>query len=207
LPCAFTLDHYREILTELTRSHELVSFRDPSRKSERPAAIVRHDIDFSLDHALEVARIEHELGVAATYMIRLDAHYYNALSLPSLHTLRELIRLGHDLGLHYSAAFGDDLVDSVRRQLLILRTATNYDVVAGASHETSRTGVAAGIAHAAGLTVDAYDPAFTKAMKYLSDSAGRWRERCACEWIPKGEPLCILTHPLWWYETTPLERY
>lgn len=206
LSCAFTLSHYSEILSELLRTHEISLFRSP-RRGAGPSAILRHDVDFSLDHALDFARLEHELGIASTFMIRVDAHYYNALSLPSVRALRELVRLGHDLGLHYTAALSDDLTDSVRRQLLILRTATNHDVIVGASHETSRLGAVAGAALAAGLAVDAYDDAFTKTMRYLSDSAGRWRDGCACNWVSRREPLCILTHPLWWFEQTPLERY
>ena len=43
--------------------------------------VLRHDIEFSIDRALEMARIEHDdLGVYSTYTVQLRNNTYNALS-------------------------------------------------------------------------------------------------------------------------------
>ena len=58
------------------------------------------------------------------------------------------------------------------------------------------------------LSYEAYCPSLTDNAKYISDSGCRWREGDMLNWINKGEDkLYVLTHPVWWYETTPLENY
>lgn len=213
--CSFHLAHYREILDALRRDFSLMLYRDVRAGPPDPArrvAILRHDLDFSIEAALEVARLEHEAGARATYFVRLDARYYNPLHLPNFQGLRRIVDWGHDVGLHYSTGIatvtGERPPDVVRRQLETLRGFLRHDVVVGAPHEPARQRLdSRDLARDAGLAIDAYDPRFVADMKYVSDSAGRWRDGCACEWLDRAGNLTILTHPFWWYAETPLERY
>ncbi|MFH0778530.1 MAG: hypothetical protein V2A71_07865 [Candidatus Eisenbacteria bacterium] len=58
-----------------------------------------------------------------------------------------------------------------------------------------------------GLKHEAYTARFTKDFKYLSDSNGRWREGCLCEHLGKHKRICVLIHPFWWFDKTPVENY
>jgi len=213
--CDFSLDHYKEILEALRNRFQVVRFRDFERynhSENSPFAILRHDIDFSIENALDVARIEHEVEVQSTYFVRLDARHYNPFYLPSMKGLQQIIDWGHDIGLHYSTASniftGESCVAIINRQLRVLRELLSYDVKIGAAHETTRLKIdTKAILKETELRMEAYEPRFVKEMKYISDSSGRWREGCACQWLDRGLDLCILTHPFWWYTQTPLERY
>jgi hypothetical protein len=211
--CGFTLDHYRDIL-EALKKRRLMLFRDVDTSSVKidPIVIIRHDVDFSVEAAFEMAQLEHQLGVYSTYFIRIDARYYNPFELTNLQKLQQILKLGHDIGLHYSTAHAElqdvSLHESVGRQLRALRELLGHNIIAGAPHEHSRSGVDIKdlLGHTP-LTVDAYEPRFVKEMKYISDSSGRWRDGCACEWLDVTSDLCILVHPFWWYKQTPLERF
>ena len=42
--------------------------------------MLRHDIEFSVDRAYELAKVEKELGVTSTYTVQVRNNTYNALS-------------------------------------------------------------------------------------------------------------------------------
>ena len=70
-------------------------------ESNEKSILLRHDIDFSLDHAIKFAEIEKSLDVQATYFVRTHCKYYNALSYSSKEILNKLESLGHIVGLHF----------------------------------------------------------------------------------------------------------
>lgn len=66
-----------------------------------PGAFWRHDVDFSLEAALKMAHFEAERGVRATYYLFLglnECPFYSHLD--AMRAERELIELGHSIGLH-----------------------------------------------------------------------------------------------------------
>jgi hypothetical protein len=213
--CDFSLTHYGDIITEIRDRFRVVDFRGGVAEhvdGARRAVILRHDIDLSIEIALEMARLEDRVGVRSTYFVRLDARNYNALFLQSYEGLRRILDLGHDIGLHYSGGTshltGESPFVVIDRQLRILRELLSFDVRVGAAHEPDRLKIETEQVLAnTDLEIEAYQPRFVRDMKYISESGGRWRERCACKWLDRDVDLCILTHPFWWYEQTPLERY
>ncbi len=72
---------------------------------EGAALIIRHDVDRSPGRALDMARIEHDFGIRATYYFRANRGTY----VPRL--LDEIARLGHEIGYHY------ETVDEARGDL------------------------------------------------------------------------------------------
>lgn len=59
---------------------------------------LRHDVDSRLDSALELARLEHDRGLRATYFILHTAAYWDESDL--LPRVRRLHDLGHEIGFH-----------------------------------------------------------------------------------------------------------
>lgn len=89
-------------------------FRDYARNPERKSLLlIRHDVDCDLDAALEMAALEAEMGVQATYFLLppgdngVYANYYGRIAFGRVwHTrrllvaARKLIELGHEVGIH-----------------------------------------------------------------------------------------------------------
>jgi hypothetical protein len=180
--CAFDLTHYRELLDAAKAG----GYRFATFEAE-PAAgdvFLRHDIDLSLEAALELGRLEHENGARATYFLMTESVFYNLDSGLGRETLRELRSLGHAVGLHavYPRASRDDRFDAA---LAWHNPDPEY------MHEP-----------VSGFVNAMQPPWFIKG-KYRSDSNQHWREGCPHEGLRAGkfEWLQVLTHPeIWVYE-------
>lgn len=182
MSCAFDLTHYRELLDAI----EAGGYRWATFEAEpQPGdVLLRHDVDLSLEAALELARLEQEAGARATYFLMTESVFYNLDSALGRETLRELRSLGHAVAIHgvYPRASRDDRFDAV---LAWHNPDPEY------VHEP-----------VSGFVNVMQPPWFTKG-KYRSDSNQHWREGCPHEELRAGkfEWLQLLTHPeIWVYE-------
>lgn len=200
--CGFSYGHYRDVLRSARERYAFSSFDESPTRGE-PFILLRHDVDFALEPALTLARIEAELGVRSTYFVLPHAHY-NLFGDPAFASLREILGLGHRLGLHYDLSFyarnGLSASATIRRESAILEDRFGVRVSLVAEHNPGRVPRADPLD--LGDLIDAYSPAFTAQMKYLSDSCQFWREGCVCGFIdPSRHPrLQVLVHPIWWSE-------
>src|SRR6266566_9759444 len=96
--CAFDLDHYRELLEAAQRGG--YTFARFDRDPQPGDLFLRHDVDLSLEAALEMAHLEYELGVTATYFLMTESVFYNLLSPAGERAQRHLRDWGHTVGLH-----------------------------------------------------------------------------------------------------------
>ena len=82
----------------------------------------RHDVDCSVHRALALARIEAEAGVSSTYFLLFHGWFYNLLERPVLDRAREIMELGHWLGLHFDVDFYPGLsVEGLSERLAVER--------------------------------------------------------------------------------------
>lgn len=206
MTCSWTYDHY-SFCIQKARGHgyALIPFNEITLyKQDQPLIILRHDIDYSIQRALNVARLEKSLGVRATYFIRVHAQTYNIFEYNNYLALKEIISLGHEIGLHLEAIdfahiTADDPLDVFQREKKVLETVLKTTIISAAAHNEH---IPAGNRRnssffvifnkkEAGIEYDAYDASFPKEIKYISDSSGRWREGCMCKHIGKYPRLQI----------------
>ena len=180
--CAFDLTHYRELLDAARAGgYDWASFDRHPRAGD---LYLRHDVDLSLEAALEMARIEHELGVRATYFLMTESGFYNLDSHLGLYAQRQLRNWGHAVGLHavYPRAELDGRFDKVV-----------------AWHNPDPEYVSQPIVGAVNVMEE---PFFTRGL-YRSDSNQSWREGCPHDELAAGafEWLQLLVHPeIWVYD-------
>jgi hypothetical protein len=93
----FTLDIYIELLSALKNAgYQFLSFSDYLQKERSGKYIMlRHDVDNRKDFSLEFARIQHAIGIRATYYFRMVPASFDA------GVIKEIYRLGHEIGYHY----------------------------------------------------------------------------------------------------------
>jgi hypothetical protein len=213
----FTYAHYADTLRRyLAAKYRIFSFRDFLSTASEPAkyVILRHDIDLDLVAALNIARIEKSVGVTATYFVRLHAKGYNPMTLEGMRILKEIRELGHEIALHFepgmAAVLGEDEIRFADRQKAIFEGITGEALVGFSTHEPARADndrLVTDLVARWNLHYHAYEKRFTQDIKYLSDSGARWREGCFSEWVDKKDRFQVLTHPFWWFENVPQERY
>jgi len=215
--CDFTFKHYAAILERALelgyRFHDHLTYWRTRPRGR--SILLRHDIDNFMKRAVEFAKIESSLGLKATYFVRIHAEY-NPFFVTDYLRLKEIETAGHELALHsdvleFAALTGqsDRLEHLFRREIRFLETALDTKVFGIATHRDLNSGapnsmpwVSALDLSQFGLEYDAYDPAFVKERKYVSEKVNRgigWWDQCACQYLGTEENLTILTHPRWWY--------
>ena len=78
------------------------SFLQFNEKSNTSAVYLRHDVDYSLRLAIELAKINSEMGAIGTFCLLLRTPTYNLLSAESLELAQEIIFHGQKIALHYA---------------------------------------------------------------------------------------------------------
>jgi len=200
LNCNFSLDHYFDVLDCAKKTHQIGPIKDfyKLQKNNR-FLIIRHDVDFSIDRALELAKLEREHGITSTYFILLRSQYYNALSEINIEKINQFLELGHEIGLHYDSSFAksnDQILDMVTKEIELFSNVLKYEITSIAPHNVSLTSKT--IKYDNLNFVDATDPEILNSVKYISDSVQNWRSNCMCNHIINESKLIILTHPIWW---------
>jgi len=164
--------------------------------------LIRHDLDYSLESGVELARRERDWGYRSTYFVLLACDNHNALSGPGAKAVRDLADLGHEVGLHYDAQAmaerGGDMDAQLALELSILANLIGRPIRSIAMHNPSIQGADpfAGVDFA----VNAYSKDIIDEGGYYSDSAGAWRDH-ATDAIGKGEVperVQLLIHPFLW---------
>lgn len=203
--CNFTHAHYAEICQSIVdRGYRPIHYsEDGTTAKEERVIILRHDVDQSLEAALQLAQIEHSMGVKSTFFLWLTSPFYNVFDPSQSGIIRRLLSLGHQIGLHfdehpYSIETPLDLSAAVKREAQILSAFFEVDIQAVSMHRPSKVVLENDIE--LGGLINAYGRRFFKEYKYLSDSRRQWREGCVCSKISdqQYQRLHLLTHAFWW---------
>jgi hypothetical protein len=96
--CAFTLEHYRELL-EAARAggYRFAGFDRPPADGD---LIIRHDVDLSLDAAVQMAEVEAAEDAWSTWFLMTRSVFYNLVSPESEQAIDRLRELGGRIAHH-----------------------------------------------------------------------------------------------------------
>jgi len=208
--CALNLIQYEDYLRQTKAQYDCWGFEvlDLTSLPSR-FAILRHDVDISPQNALAMAKIEAKLGIRTTYTVLLTGEFYSPFEKSIKNTIREIHNLGHDIGLHFDAAWHgieseSELEASIRWETetlnRLLDLGNEGKVKMFSFHNTTRFTLACQETHYAGLR-NAYAGILQSQVQYTSDSNGYWIFRSWDELLDeKHDRIQILTHPEWWGE-------
>lgn len=164
--------------------------------------VLRHDIDFSLRAAVDIARIESDMGVRSHYYVLLQTEFYNLCSPGDWARIVEITELGHDVGLHFDASRYDanleTLEAAVSKECDILATIMGREIATVSFHRPVQSLL--GLARPLAGRLHAYQPQFFSEIAYVADSRGffRYGHPLDHEAFAAGRALQLLTHPIWW---------
>lgn len=200
----FTIEHYRKLLKLATANWEVVQY-DAIPWGSR-YVLWRHDIDYSLNRSLALARIEKEESVRATYFLNPHSEFYNLAELGQHRILQQILSLGHNIGLHFDAAFYD-IASEAELDRLVALEASNLEQLFGVKpvafsfHNPMATHLACEVEQYGGL-LNCYSKRFKNEVAYCSDSNGYWRFRRLHDVLSGASDPClqVLTHPGWWQD-------
>lgn len=200
----FTYEAYRGLLALLRE--QSYALRNYHNYEDVPrCAILRHDVDNSLDQAVRLAELEAGEGVRSTWFVLLRTDFYNAASKVGQASLRHIQSLGHEIGLHFDEASyvpplrPDEVIKNIIKECGLLSALLETRVSSVSMHRPSRATLEAD--YVIPGIVNSYGKTFFHSFKYLSDSRRKWREPVE-DIIRSGkhDRLHILTHAFWYHE-------
>lgn len=196
----FSKHGYAEIITYArSKGYRIIKYSDIDAAAGDKCILYRHDVDLSLDRALEIADLEAQMGVKSTYFVLLATDHYNVGSIPSRKALKRLIDLGHDVGLHWDSRTYPENTEEAGLQFKAerdyLSTITGQPVRFASQHFPAHTPPLDLTQY---VEMDSGSPVIRKRFKYVSDSSMAWREHTPLDLINQGVDFQFLSHPIWW---------
>ena len=179
MSCSWSLEHYGELLRAAQDGgYRWTAFGQEPQPGD---LILRHDVDLSLEAALQMAELEAELGARATYFLMTQSVFYNLGSSEGRRALNRLRELDHGVGLH--AVWPNVELDD------------RFDAVV-AWHNPNPDYMSESVEGA----VNVMEPPYFEPDHYRSDSNQRWRHGCPHEQLrgAEFEWLQLLIHPEIW---------
>ncbi|WP_156874153.1 hypothetical protein [Sphingorhabdus lutea] len=196
----FNKEGYSNLLSTFAENgyrFETFDISNPAPKT----CFIRHDIDFDLDAAVTIAKLEAAQGISASYFILTSAPFYNIFEQNSVAALRKLASLGHKIGLHYDVTqtHESDMDKAILKEAGWLSNASGQKCEMMSFHRPLKE-LLRGPDEICGL-ISTYGKKWMVDAAYMSDSTGAWRFGMPTEQeaFINGGPIQLLTHPIWWH--------
>lgn len=203
----FTLENYERLVRQaVDRGFEFCFYDDEQIHSGEMKILWRHDVEFAPDIALRTAKIEAEAGVKATYFFQLHSEFYNVLESYHSNILKEIVALGHQVGLHFDAHYYNITTQQKLDQYIELdkvyfEAVFALKLKAFSFHNTTPFILSCEELSYGGL-VNVYSSLFKNNFRYCADSTGFWRYEILDEVLADTsvKRLQVLTHDAMWSE-------
>lgn len=200
----FTYNAYKDLISLLrNNNYSFASYHNYSNFDK--CVIMRHDIDYSLDKAVYLARIEQDVGIRSTYFVLISSPFYNIVSNEAKRKIDIILNAGHEIGLHfdelnYTEQYYQDIggmENAIFQEIELTEKILGEKIKSVLMHRPSKQTLQAD--YNLGDIKNSYGKEFFDEFKYVSDSRRRWRENVE-KIVISGDynRLHILTHAFWY---------
>ena len=205
----FSFEDYRKIISIIQSTGLQANYKEALTRDK--FIIMRHDVEYSVDRAYALSRVERSMDFTSTYFFQWTNNSYNILSRRNMDMIKDMHERGHNIGLHFALNGATDM-DFIRKQIVkeirILSEMFGFEIDTFSIHRPSKDVLRENI-KLPGI-INAYqDDFFTFAenvsedtpieVKYMSDANHIWRYGYPNEAnITSYDKVQILTHPFAW---------
>ena len=202
----FSFIEYREILKHYA---PIVKDFNEIDSDTRDFCIIRHDVEFSLERALEIAKIDSEYGIKSSFFIQVLNNAYNPLSILNTELIKKIEKYGHYVGLHFyisNITEGDfeGFKNELTRQVSILQECVEAKIDRFSYHRPSGWVLAIDTKQFSNL-INAYSQPYFELIKsgtpdkvkYMADSNHKWKYGHPLE-VKNYKCFHLLIHPDEW---------
>ena len=192
----FSLQKYKTLIFNLTNAGLAPSI-EWDKHTSRNTLFLRHDVDFSVDFAHTLAKLEFQLGIQSTYFFMLTSNMYNLMSPENKKLVNNIKEMGHKLSIHFDPTAYDAL-EYFKNEKMLFERVFDVEVDIASIHRSGQF-LQNNNVSLCGVPQTYNDIYFTK-MKYISDSGGRNVEPQINNYLKgsREQGLQLLIHPLWW---------
>jgi hypothetical protein len=169
---------------------------------------LRHDIEVSLDRARSMAALEFDIGIRSTYLVQINSPYFNLLHRETLNKVKDIIEMGHDVGLHFRLS--DDKIETPDYTESLIASKNSFEHIFGyrpkffSFHRpnigqlSTRSDLICGMFNLYGPSFFNYKHEESK-IKYIADSRHRFDYGDLSE-VSRHDRVHLLVHPDEWSE-------
>ena len=191
----FKYSNLRIFYKHLREHYKVIPLRDWNGSK---GIILRHDVDWDINPAYNLAMIENEYDIRSTFYIMTTANTYNPMTIENRTMLKEMSDLGFEIGLHfdpliYGEISKDELAVRVEEEAGVLSSITNEEVRSISLHNPS--------VHNNYILFEGYMNAYDKRIfapdRYISDSRMIF-SKDIIKFLEKAKTstIQVLLHPL-----------
>lgn len=206
----YNILEYRKILINLKeKDYKFIDFTNVKSRWKK-CILLRHDIDNDVHAAWEMAKIETELGIKATYFFMTRSPLYNLFSRHNDLLVREILAMGHSFGLHYDQGYDGKRSISAEISKQQIESECRYlekafdTKIAGVSFHQPSDRLLSSSDFTLNTRVNTYDKITLCGYKYFSDSNRSLNSNLMTEYIEQSTlanedgNIQLLIHPMWW---------
>ena len=169
-------------------------------RTKKNTLYLRHDVDFSVDYAFKLAKLEKKLNIKSSYFFLLTSNMYNPLSQANQEAINEIANMDHKISIHFDPTAHNSL-DSFAYEKKIFEDIFNVDIDIISIHrpgrflENNNTEIF--------NTAHTYQDKFFKDSVYISDSQMKDpSDKIELYLSNPTKPLHLLLHPIWWVDSS-----
>ena len=186
----FSYKKLEDLFDKINELGETKTFKSFSNQKE---FLIRHDVDYDLKKAYELAELENKKGIVATFFVLPTTPFYNIMAKENQEILSSILKMGHEIGLHYDLSI-DDTQHFFDLNIKILEIAVKQKIHSVSLHNPSVHG---NFKEFKGYN-NAYSFPFFNEKYYISDSCFDFRGKNIFDHIKliKENSIQILLHPI-----------
>ena len=211
----FSYKEYVSIIDWVKSNYDIVNFDDITEDTDN-FCVIRHDVEYSVQRAYNLAKLEESMGIKSTYLFQIRNNCYNTLSVQNVRAIQEMHAMGHSIGLHVHCGLLKDYVtvsDMVLQDMDILATSTKIPMNVFSFHRPTVSLLTSNLK--IDNLINAYGELFFHPyqgrqpnqlnVKYISDSNHTWKYGYPT--TSNNSKLQLNFHPFSWtkrgHENTP----
>jgi hypothetical protein len=193
----FNIFEFVNLLKKLAKSnYRFVKFpKDGKLISPLNEILLRHDIDFSLTAARNIAFEENKLKIQSTFFVYLNSPFYNIAFEKDKVLIEEILSFNHDIALHYDNRSKSKIENEIEI-LSKMYPAARCDII---SLHKPKINDYENLERNQHQYVTTYDNQYFKEIEYISDSKCRFINERLDSLIESKKSFQLLLHPIWWY--------
>lgn len=201
----FTYEEYRNIIRTVKECCCVTDYKGALNADS--FCVIRHDVEWSLPKALKIAQLDAEEGVQSSFFIQFESDCYNPFSENSKEIVKQILHLGHKVGLHYRQKKGVNAGSEIYYQTAVMQQQYNTTIDAFSIHRPNANTQYEKIK--VYRLLNAYGEKFFErtsepdkaVVKYISDSKQRWKYGYPDKaFLREHKKIQLLMHPFSWSE-------
>lgn len=112
----FSFSEYKKIVSYFLAELQITKIENINKRSKK-FFFIRHDVEFSVLRAFDLAKFECEnLGIKTNYFFQIKNNCYNLISNKNIELVKKIQKMGHNIGLHFNYS-GSNNQNKIKKEL------------------------------------------------------------------------------------------